>query len=602
MITPWGASLDPENVLPEYPRPQLVRDSYLNLNGHWEYAFTPAGAPVPSVWDGRILVPFSPEAPLSGVGRRLEPDEALWYRRRIGLPEGFVRDRVLLHFGAVDQDARVWVDGVVVGEHRGGYLPFTVDITDALAGGADSEHSGAHSGALGEGEHEIVVAVRDVTDTSWRSRGKQAVEPGGIWYTAQSGIWQTVWLESVPAAYVHRLDLTPHLDTGEVEVLVHSDAAHRAEVVVTADDVEVARAVVTAGVPSRLALSEVRTWSPADPFLHDVQVRMGEDRVSAYLGMRSVALGADESGRTRLLLNGEPFLHAGLLDQGYWPDGLYTPPSDEALVFDIQTAKDLGFTMLRKHIKIEPLRWYHYCDRLGMLVWQDVVSGGTSYGRVATQGPVVAPWLRLGDAPSKRFGRADLEGREEFLRELEDTVDLLRSAPSVVVWVPFNEGWGQFEANRVAAWLASYDPTRPVDHASGWFDQGGGDCRSLHVYFKALPRVRPKADRAVVLSEFGGYSMRVAGHVWNESAEFGYSKYGDRDALTGAYVALLEQQLVPWIEAGLSAAIYTQTTDVEIEINGYVTYDREVVKMDPVRVRAAHRQILERTEAPHEIP
>lgn len=594
MITPWGASLDPENVLPEYPRPQLVRDSYLNLNGHWEYAFTPAGAPAPSVWDGRILVPFSPEAPLSGVGRRLEPDEALWYRRRIGLPEGFVRDRVLLHFGAVDQDARVWVDGVVVGEHRGGYLPFTVDITDALAGGADSEHSGAHSGALGEGEHEIVVAVRDVTDTSWRSRGKQALEPGGIWYTAQSGIWQTVWLESVPAAYVHRLDLTPHLDTGEVEVLVHSDAPHQAEVVVTAEDVEVARAVVTAGVPSRLALSEVRTWSPADPFLHDVQVRMGEDRVSAYLGMRSVALGADESGRTRLLLNGEPFLHAGLLDQGYWPDGLYTAPSDEALAFDVQTAKDLGFTMLRKHIKIEPLRWYHHCDRLGILVWQDLVNGGTTYHRSVTQAPAILSF-RLGDAPSRRFGRADREGREEFLRELEDTVELLRSAPSVVAWVPFNEGWGQFDAREVAERVRRLDPTRLIDHASGWHEQGAGDMVSRHVYFRRyrLSRKDARDPRAAVLSEYGGYSWRIPEHAWSEK-EFGYRKFHDGERFRRAFLALQDEQIGPAIEEGLAAFVYTQLTDVEEETNGVLTYDRRVLKVNAAEVQASNARLQER--------
>ena len=587
MTTPWGASLDPANVLPEHPRPQLVRDSYLNLNGHWEYAFTPAAAAVPAVWDGQILVPFSPEAPLSGVGRRLAPAETLWYRRRVALPESFLRERVLLHFGAVDQDARVWVDGMLVGEHRGGYLPFTFDVTEALGPALSRGRDGT--------EHEIVVAVRDVTDTSWRSRGKQSLSPGGIWYSAQSGIWQTVWLESVPGAYVHRLDLTPHLDTGEVEVLVHSDAPHPATVVVTADGVEVGRAWVTAGVPSRVALSEVREWSPADPFLHDVQVRLGEDLVTAYVGVRSVALGADAAGRTRLLLNGEPLLHAGLLDQGYWPDGLYTAPSDEALAFDIQTAKDLGFTMVRKHIKVEPLRWYHHCDRLGMLVWQDMVNGGTAYSRVVTQGPVVVPWLRLADAPSKRFGRADLEGREEFLRELEGMVDLLRSTPSVVVWVPFNEGWGQFDAREVTERMRRLDPTRLIDHASGWHDQGGGDLVSRHVYFRRyrLSRKDSRDPRAAVLSEYGGYSWRVPGHEWSEK-EFGYRKFRDRDRFRRAFLALQEEQVGPALEDGLAAFVYTQLSDVEEETNGLLTYDRRVLKVDADAVRASNDRLQQR--------
>ena len=583
MITPWGEALDPENVLPEHPRPQLVRDSYVNLNGRWEYAFTPADAAAPAVWHGRILVPFSPEAPLSGVGRRLEPHETLWYRRTFALPTGFVRDRVLLHFGAVDQDARVWVDGTPVGDHRGGYLPFTIDITTALKGG------GSGTG------HEIVVAVRDVTDTSWRSRGKQTLTPGEIWYSAQSGIWQSVWLESVPTAYVHRLDLTPHLEEGEVEVVVHSDGPHPADVVVSADGVDVARETVTAGEPARLALGAVRPWSPEDPFLYDVEVRLGEDRVRAYVGMRSVALGADAAGRTRLLLNGEPYLHAGLLDQGYWPDGLYTAPSDEALAFDIETAKDLGFTLLRKHIKIEPLRWYHHCDRLGMLVWQDLVNGGSRYHRAVTQVPVVLPLLRLDDAPAERFGRADAAGREEFLREAEETVELLRSAPSVVAWVPFNEGWGQFDAVDVAERVRRLDPTRLIDHASGWHDQGGGDMVSRHVYFRPyrLSRKDIRDPRAAVLSEYGGYSWRVPGHTWSE-VEFGYRKFPYGVSFERALLALQDRRIGPALEQGLAAFVYTQLTDVEDETNGLLTYDRRVVKVDAERMRASNARLRAR--------
>ncbi len=579
MITPWGEALDPAHVLPEYPRPQLVRDSYLNLNGHWDHAFTTDDATPPESWDGPILVPFSPEAPLSGVGRRLEPHETLWYRRTFRLPDGFARDRVLLHFGAVDQDARVLVDGTLVGEHRGGYLPFHLDITDALDGD----------------EHEVVVAVRDVTDTSWRSRGKQALDPGGIWYTAQSGIWQTVWIESVPETHVRRLDLTPDLASGEVEVLVEADSG-TAEVVISAEGVEVARATVPAGTPTRIALGDVRTWSPDDPFLYDVSVALGEDRVTSYVGMRSFAIGADAHGRTRLLLNGEPYLHAGLLDQGYWPDGLYTAPSDEALVFDIQLAKDMGFTMLRKHIKIEPLRWYHHCDRLGMLVWQDMVSGGSTYSRLVTQAPAAIP-LQLDDAPDARFGRADAAGRAEFLRETDETVALLRSVPSIAVWVPFNEGWGQFDALQVAEHVRQLDPTRLVDHASGWHDQGGGDFASRHVYFRRyhLSRADIRDRRAAVLSEYGGYSWRVPGHNYSDE-EYGYRKFDDGVAFRHAFLELQDRQVGPAIDQGLSAFVYTQLADVEQETNGLVTYDRRVTKIDPALVHASNTRLRARLQ------
>ncbi|MBF0688341.1 MAG: DUF2804 family protein [Cellulomonas sp.] len=583
MITPWGEALDDDAPLPEHPRPQLVRDSYVNLNGRWDHAFTSADAPTPDRWDGPIVVPFSPEAPLSGVGRTLQPDEALWYRRAFTLPGGFVRDRVLLHLGAVDQDAQVWVDGTDVGGHRGGYLPFTLDVTDALVGD----------------EHEVVVRVRDVTDTSYRGRGKQKLAPGGIWYTAQSGIWQTVWLESVPARWVDRLVLTPHLAEREVEVtVVAGGGAGEAEVVVSTGGREVVRRTVPTGVPTRLPLGDdVRTWSPDDPHLYDVEVRLGDDRVTSYVGMRSFGVGPDAHGRTRLLLNGEPYLHAGLLDQGYWPDGLYTAPSDDALVHDIRTAKDLGFTMLRKHIKIEPLRWYHHCDRLGMLVWQDMVNGGRTYHPAVVTAPVVTP-LRLDDSRYRVFGRQDAQGRDEFLAEADATVELLRSVPSVAVWVPFNEGWGQFDAAAAAARVAALDPTRPVDHASGWHDQGAGDLVSRHVYFRPyrLSRADAADPRAAVLSEYGGYSHRVAGHTWSEQ-EFGYRRYRDRGAFERAFLRLQHAQVGPAVDDGLAAFVYTQLADVEEETNGLLTYDRRVVKVGADAVRASNRRLRARHDA-----
>lgn len=583
MKTVWGDALDPDHVLPEYPRPQLVRDSYLNLNGRWDHAFTADEVTErPSRWDGEIVVPFSPEAPLSGVNRTLQPDEALWYRRTVTLPDGFVRDRVLLHFGAVDQDCDVWIDDTSVGGHRGGYLPFALDITDALDDRA---------------EHELVVRVRDVTDTSWRSRGKQKLDRGGIWYTPQSGIWQTVWLESVPARWVDDLVIEPHLETGEVEVCVRPGGSGDsvADIVVSAGGREVVGETVAVGVPTRLSLGDdVRRWSPEDPFLYDVDVRLGDDRVTGYFGMRSFGLGPDASGRTRLLLNGEPYLHAGLLDQGYWPDGLYTAPSDEALIHDVRTAKDLGFTMLRKHIKIEPLRWYHHCDRLGMLVWQDMVNGGRSYRSAVVTAPVLLP-VKLDDSRYALFGRQDADGRAEFLTELDATVTLLRSVPSVAAWVPFNEGWGQFDALAAAARVRDLDPTRPVDHVSGWHDQGGGDMASRHVYFRPyrLSRADVEDPRAAVLSEYGGYSHRVPGHVWNDD-EFGYRKYADRGAFERAFLRLQHTRIGPAVEQGLAAFVYTQLADVEDETNGLTTYDRRVLKVDADAVRSSNRRLRQR--------
>ena len=577
LLTPWGPTLDPERVLPEYPRPQLVRDSYLNLNGRWEYAITPGTTTtVPTRFDGEILVPFSPEAPLSGVNRTLLPDQALWYRRTLRLPAGFVADRVLLHFGAVDSDAEVWLDGVAVGGHRGGYLPFTIDLT----------------GRVGEQtDHELVVRVRDLTDTSWHSRGKQVLKPGGIWYTPQSGIWQTVWVESVPAAWVAGLELVPDLNREELRVRVlPGGPGAPGRVRVLAEGREVAAADLVDGAAT-LALPGGRRWSPSDPFLYELAVDYGRDRVTSYAALRSVGIGPDAHGITRLLLNGEPYLHAGLLDQGYWPDGLYTAPSDEALVHDIRTAKELGFTMLRKHIKIEPLRWYHHCDRLGMLVWQDLVNGGRRYHPAVVTAPVLTP-LRLKDSRYRWFGRQDVAGREEFLAEADATVALLRNSPAVVAWVPFNEGWGQFDAAAVTDRIRRADPTRVIDHASGWHDQGAGDLASRHVYFRRyrLSEADRRGPRAAVLSEYGGYSHRALGHTWS-GTEFGYRRIADRDAFARAFLRLQADQVGPAIRSGLAGFVYTQLADVEQETNGLMTYDRQQLKLEADSVRASNHSL-----------
>jgi hypothetical protein len=579
--TPWADAIDPDAVLQEYPRPQLARASYLNLNGRWEYAITGSDEH-PAGFDGEILVPFSPEAALSGVDRQLLPGQHLWYRRTVRLPDGFADERVLLHFGAVDQDCRVFVDGELVGGHSSGFLPFAIDVGSALSDGD---------------EHVLTVDVVDVSDSSHRSRGKQALRRGGIWYTAQSGIWQTVWIESVPLRHVERLDIRPLLSDLAVEITVtgSAEAADAATTVVLRADGEiVATADGRTGRPIVLPIDDVREWSPEDPYLYDIEVRLGTDTVTSYVGMRSVGVERDSAGRPRLILNGRPYFHAGVLDQGYWPDGLLTAPSDDALIHDIRSMKELGFTMLRKHIKIESLRWYHHCDRLGMLVWQDMVNGGRRYNPAVITAPVLLP-VRLDDRRHRAFGRQDVAGRDEFRAELDQTVLLLKNVPSVVVWVPFNEGWGQFDALDAVARIRAIDQDRVIDHASGWHDQGGGDLRSFHVYFR---RVRPgrrwgRDGRAVVVSEYGGYSLRLPGHEFSDR-EFGYRKLPTTQAFGDAFAKLHREEILPAIDAGLSGIVYTQLADVEDELNGLLTADRTVSKADVAIVRAVNQELAQR--------
>lgn len=578
MLTPWGEALDREHPLPEYPRPQLRRNSYLNLNGIWEYAITKT-AEKPAAMQGEIVVPFSPETPLSGVGHILQPDEYLWYRRSVTLPEGFFRGgRLLLHFGAVDQCCTVWVNGRKAGSHTGGYLPFALDVTELIEGDAFT----------------LELRVTDPTDTGSLSRGKQRLKNTGIWYTPQSGIWQTVWMECVPENYLRSLRITPKPEENAVHIRLEADDPAMAAVTICRDGGIIAEGQTDENGESTLTIpaEELRLWSPEEPFLYDVAITLaGSDKVESYFGMRAFGIGKDEKGLPRLLLNGKPYFQNGLLDQGYWSDGYYTAPSDEALIHDIAEMKRLGFNMLRKHIKVEPLRWYYHCDRLGMLVWQDMMNGGESYSPLSIY-VFSNLGLRVKDDRYRYFSRSDEAGRTHYYEELGQMIDLLYNTVSLALWVPFNEGWGQFDALKAAEFIRKRDDTRPIDHASGWYDQGGGDIKSIHWYFRPYHHKQPpKEQRPICLTEYGGYNCAVPGHCWGEGAEFGYKKIADPMEFNRAFQKLMEEQIIPAKERGLAAAVYTQVSDVEGERNGLLTYDRKVCKANEAIFRAVNAKL-----------
>ena len=578
MLTPWGEALDREHPLPEYPRPQLRRNSYLNLNGIWEYAITKT-AEKPAAMQGEIVVPFSPETPLSGVGHILQPDEYLWYRRSVTLPEGFFRGgRLLLHFGAVDQCCTVWVNGQEAGSHTGGYLPFALDVTELIEGDAFT----------------LELRVTDPTDTGSLSRGKQRLKNTGIWYTPQSGIWQTVWMECVPENYLRSLRITPKPEENAVHIRLEADDPAMAAVTICRDGGIIAEGQTDENGESTLTIpaEELRLWSPENPFLYDAAITLtGGDKVESYFGMRAFGIGKDEKGLPRLLLNGKPYFQNGLLDQGYWSDGYYTAPSDEALIHDIAEMKRLGFNMLRKHIKVEPLRWYYHCDRLGMLVWQDMMNGGESYSPLSIY-VFSNLGLRVKDDRYRYFSRSDEAGRTHYYEELGQMIDLLYNTVSLALWVPFNEGWGQFDALKAAEFIRKRDDTRPIDHASGWYDQGGGDIKSIHWYFRPYHHKQPpKEQRPICLTEYGGYNCAVPGHCWGEGAEFGYKKIADPAEFNRAFQKLMEEQIIPAKERGLAAAVYTQVSDVEGERNGLLTYDRKVCKANEAIFRAMNAKL-----------
>lgn len=567
MLTRWGKQVTAENVWPEYPRPQLVRPQWTSLNGRWQFAVAREGdePPVHKDLERSILVPFPVESALSGVQER---HERVWYRRTFEIDPAWLGDekRVLLHFGAVDWETKVWVNGKPVGTHRGGYDPFTFDITDALAA---------------VGPQELIVGVFDPTDAGTQPRGKQVRQPEGIWYTPTTGIWQTVWIEPVSRVHLSHLRIRTHAASGRVHIepeLARSRGGFVVEAVLLAGGAEVGRA--SGDGELEIQVANPRLWSPDDPFLYDLKltVRRGReprtivDECTSYVGIRSVEVGPDERGVTRILLNGKFVFQLGLLDQGFWPDGLYTPPSDEALRFDLETIRKLGFNMLRKHVKVEPARWYYWTDKLGILVWQDMPSGDRYIG---------------GSDPDIQ---RTPESAEQFQAELAELLGDFNAFPSIILWVLYNEGWGQWDTPRMTDFIRQRDPDRLVDSASGWTDRGVGDVIDFHIY-PGPGTPAPEARRAAVLGEFGGLGLPLEGHTWVEKNNWGYRSFTNLSELGAAYAGVMER--LPWlvVEGGLSAAVYTQVSDVETEVNGLLTYDREVVKVEPQAATAVRARL-----------
>lgn len=567
---------------PEYPRPMLHREGWYNLNGWWDCAFTAdAELPPAEAMQTKILVPYSPECEASGVGRTLQPGESLHYHRTFACPVVPAGGRLLLHFGAVDYTCTVRVNDHVVGSHRGGYWPFSLDITEALR----------------PGMNDLWVTVQDPTGNGVQARGKQTLTPGGMFYPAQSGIWQTVWLEPLQPVYITDLRLMPDYDSRTVTVQLKTNTPAAAAVEIFADGVPVAKTELDAGTEKiTLAIPEAafHPWSPESPFLYTVTATLAVgDRVESYFALRSWQAVRDGRGVLRFFLNGKPILLNGLLDQGYWPQGLYTPPSDAAVVKELEQVKALGFNLLRKHAKIEPQRWYYHCDRLGLVVWQDMVSGGTpsKLWFVTYLTNVLQPLLRKFPDGAPFYGllsRPDAASRDLYREELNATVDALACHPCIGCWVPFNEGWGQFDASKATARLRVLDPGRLIDEASGWFDQGGGDVDSRHNYFYPL-RVRP-GRRTVALTEYGGIAFPVAGHLTADKT-YGYGTARDSADMAARYEKLQCETVLPQLARGLSALVYTQLTDVEEEVNGLFTYDRAVLKLPADRVRAINDRL-----------
>ena len=570
--TEWGEKLDPANVLPEYPRPMMERKEWKNLNGLWDYAIRPCGEAEPKTYDGEILVPFAVESSLSGVGVHLEDSQELWYTRQFEVPAGWKGKRVLLHFGAVDWRAHVWVNNTSVGKHEGGYTPFCFDITDALQ----------------KGSNKLTVRVWDPTNNGPQPVGKQANRPQGIWYTAVSGIWQTVWLEPVNENHIASMKITPDIDLNRLRIEARTGEGEwkkgcRLEAEVYDNGKLVASGAAIRGEAIDITIpGEVKLWSPDTPFLYTLKVRLKQnstetDAVDSYAAMRKFSSKRDASGVMRMQLNNRDLFQFGPLDQGWWPDGLYTAPTDEALIYDIQKTKDFGFNMIRKHVKVEPARWYAHCDRIGIIVWQDMPNGDKMH-----------EWNQR-----DYFTGADLtrtpQSEAIYFKEWKEIMDYLYSYPCIGVWVPFNEGWGQFKTEETANLTKQYDGTRLVNAASGGNHYTCGDMLDIHSYPGPEPFLYD-ARRANVIGEYGGIGYVVKGHVWEADRNWGYIRFNTSKEVTDEYVKYA-QELKKLALKGFTGAVYTQTSDVEIEVNGLMTYDRKVIKVDEKRIREINLEI-----------
>ena len=571
--TAWAEQVNPQQVLPEYPRPIMERADWQNLNGEWDYAIRPKGEVEPATFDGKILVPFAVESSLSGVQQMVGEANELWYKRTFQVPSAWKGKEILLHFGAVDWQADVFVDDVLIGSHVGGYTPFSLNVTPYLSAKSAT--------------HKLVVRVWDPSDKGYQPRGKQVSNPEGIWYTPVTGIWQTVWLEPVNASHITAIKAIPDVDKQVMHVTVNTCSPSLASDIVEVELLDKGLVIASAkgvqGKELRLAVKQPTLWEPSNPYLYDMKVRLTKngrsvDEVKSYTAFRKISTVRDAQGLMRMCLNDKPLFQYGPLDQGWWPDGLYTAPTDEALLYDIKKTKEWGFNMIRKHVKVEPARWYYHCDKEGILVWQDMPSGDMDN-----------QWK-----PRVYNGGTDRQRTEasiaNYYQEWKEIMDLCVSNPSVVVWVPFNEAWGQFDTEKVVAWTKAYDPSRLVNPASGGNHRPCGDILDLHNY--------PGPDmflfdpiRVNVLGEYGGIGLAVEDHLWWNKRNWGYIQFKNSDEVTAEYVKYAKQ-LKDFVKKGFSAAVYTQTTDVEGEVNGLMTYDRKVIKINEAQVRAINQEVI----------
>ena len=555
--------------LSEYPRPQFKRDSYICLNGYWEYAIRKEET-IPESFDGQILVPYSPEVEKSGVNKTVMPDDYLFYKLKTTIPSDFIKDKVVLHFGAVDQIAEVFINGEFAVKHIGGFLPFSVDIRPYLK----------------DENLEIILRVADTTNSSYHSSGKQSLNPGGIWYKPQSGIYMPVWMESVSNGYIESLKITPNIDENTVVLLFKSEkSSAKVQLNGKIYDVE-------ANKDNVIQIDNSRLWSPEDPYLYEFKIFNSVDEVESYFAMRKISLVKNKDNMLVIALNNKEYFMKGVLDQGYYQDGLLTPNSDEDYINDIKLIKSLGFNVSRKHIKIESLRWYYHCDRLGLLVWQDFVNGCTKYNFWLNQVPLFVRY-RISDTKHKKFFRENEEGRKEAYQEFLDTIDLLYNSPSIVLWTIFNEAWGQFDSKEIYEKLKQIDPTRLYDHASGWHDQGSGNFKSMHIYkWKVkVPNKRKIGNRAFIVSECGAYILDKRLKDAKKKAGFIYLLFNNKEDFQKEYIRFINEEIKPSKENGMSAFIYTQISDVEEEMNGFVTYDRKEIKVDIDKIKEINDSI-----------